>query len=89
MMLKFKNIIEDVQIPKKSNLRFYFVDTEMEDIDNKDVNSVEEINRLVGWAASLETFQTDKIVKVDNKVVDVRFETQTRKKMLHGKAKNP
>ena len=79
LMLKFKNIIEDVQIPKKSNLRFYFVDTEMEDIDNKDLNSVEEINRLVGWAASLETFQTDKIVKVDNKVVGVRFETQTRR----------
>ena len=79
LMQKFRNIIEDVQIPKKSNLRFYFVDTEMEDIDNKDINSVEEINRLVGWAASLETFQTDKIVKVDNKVVGVRFETQTRR----------
>ena len=79
LMLKFKNIIEDVQIPKKSNLRFYFVDTEMEDLDNKDINSVEEINRLIGWAASLKTFQTDKIIKVDNKVVSVRYETQTRR----------
>ena len=79
LMLKFKNIIEDVQIPKKSNLRFYFVDTEMEDLDNKDINSVEEINRLIGWAASLKTFQTDKIIKVDNKVVSVRYETKTRR----------
>ena len=46
-MQNFRNIIEDIQIPKKSDLRFYFVDTEMEEIDEKDINSVEEINRLL------------------------------------------
>lgn len=79
LMNNFKKVVNDIQIPNKSNLKFYFVDTEMENIDDVDQNSVEEINRLVGWASNLETFETEKIEKVDNKVVDVRYETKKRK----------
>ena len=78
MIQKFKDIKNDVQIPDKSNLRFYFVDTDMENEEGKDCNSIEEMNRLIGWASSLETFETEKIKKVDNKIIDVRYEYQTR-----------
>ena len=77
-MKNFQIIVKDVQIPNKKNLRFFFVDSEMENIEEKDENSIEEINRLVGWASSLETFETDKIEKVDNKVISERYETRTR-----------
>ena len=79
LMNNLKKIVKDIEIPKKNNLRFYFVDTEMENIDEKDENSIEEINRLIGWAASLETFETDKVEKVDNKVIHTRYETRKRK----------
>ena len=78
MIRNFKDIKIDVQIPDKSNLRFYFVDTDMENEEGKDCNSIEEMNRLIGWASSLETFETEKIKKVDNKIIDVRYEYQTR-----------
>ena len=78
MIQNFKDIKNDVQIPDKSNLRFYFVDTDMENEEGKDSNSIEEMNRLIGWASSLETFETEKIKKVDNKIIDVRYEYQTR-----------
>jgi len=79
LMNNFKNIAKDIQIPKSSDLKFFFVDTAMENVNDIDENSIEEIKRLVGWATYLETFETDKIKKVDNKVVDSRYETQTRK----------
>jgi hypothetical protein len=47
LMNNFKKVVNDIQIPNKSNLKFYFVDTEMENIDDVDQYSVEEINRLV------------------------------------------
>ena len=78
MIQNLQNIISNVQIPDKSNLRFFFVDTEMENEEDKDNNSIEEINRLIGWASSPETFETEKIKKVDNKIIDVKYEYQTR-----------
>ena len=36
MIQNFKDIKNDVQIPDKSNLRFYFVDTDMENEEGKD-----------------------------------------------------
>ena len=78
-MNNLKKIVKDIIIPKRNNLRFYFVDTEMENIEDKDEHSIEEINRLIGWAASLETFETDKVEKVDNKVIDTKYETRKRK----------
>ena len=79
LMNNLKKIVKDIEIPQKNNLRFYFVDTEMENIEDKDEHSIEEINRLIGWAASLETFETDKVEKVDNKVIDTKYETRKRK----------
>ena len=78
MMENFKSIVNYIQIPEKSTLRFYFVDTEMDELEDKDKNSVEEINRLIKWASNLETFEADKIQKVDNKVLETREEYQTR-----------
>ena len=79
LMESFQKIIKDITIPNESNFRFYFVDTEMENLEDKNTNSIDEINRLVGWASSLETFETDKIEKVDNKVISVRYEYDTKK----------
>ena len=79
LMKSFQKIIKDITIPNKSNFRFYFVDTEMENLEDKNTNSIDEINRLVGWASSLKTFETDKIEKVDNKVISVRYEYDTKK----------
>jgi predicted GTPase len=76
LMNNLKKIVKDIIIPKRNNLRFYFVDTEMESIEDKDEHSIEEINRLIGWASSLETFETDKVKKVDNKVIHTKYETR-------------
>ena len=51
----------------------------MENIEDKDENSIEEINRLIGWASNLETFETDKVEKVDNKAIHIKYETRKRK----------
>ena len=76
---KIKDIISKTtknnnSIKSSNALKTFFIDSDLNEIDNE---SKEEVNRMIGWIHYLESFDTQKIKEIDNKIMEKKEEIKT------------
>ena len=62
---QIKELVKECNRKCPNNFNTYFMDSDMEDIDEY---SIEECKRLLGWVSSLDPLDTSKVKEVDDKI---------------------
>ena len=70
---QIKELVKECKRKCPNNFNTYFIDSDMDDIDEY---SVEECKRLLGWVSSLEPLDTSNAKEVDDKIKSTQKEVR-------------